>query len=144
MRFSVLAVYFLSLFLLTSIVHASEHRIDPVENCFYLNQTENLPEKGVKVMLKLNTTYSLSLKGNAYFSEQTGTESDPMPGVVVFYPTNREDGFDSEYVVLRTGENITFTTPSSEQESVFLIAFCLDYWPKSHNVGEFILKVTPR
>ncbi len=123
---------------------ARDYTIDPTKNCFFLNRAENLPQKGLKIDLRMNTVYELSLRGDAYFSDQRGAAADPMPGVVIFYSTNQEDGFDSEYTVLRKGERLTFTTPANDPDSVFLIAFVLDHWPQSKNTGSLTLSVQER
>jgi len=138
-----------AIFILTAIlllvfsphIQARDYTIDPTRNCLFLNEKGGPSQEGLKVDLKLNTAYELSLSGDAYFSTERGSDSDPMPGVVVFYSTNQEDGFDSEYAVLRKGEKITFTTPKGDPGNVFLMAFVLDYWPESKNSGTFSLRV---
>ncbi len=122
-------------------VMANDYNINPNSNCLFINQGENIPQKGVKVPLNINTSYEVSINGDAFFSDQKGSEADPMPGVVIFYSRNAEDGFDTEYTVLRKGEKLNFKTPGSEPESVFLIAFVMDYWPGIKNTGSYTLRV---
>jgi hypothetical protein len=117
------------------------YTVDAVKNCVFLNQTENIPQKAVKIKLETDTRYRLQLDGMAYYTQQNGKDADPMPGVVLFYPTNEQDGFASIYKVMVPGETIVFTTPSEEPENVFLLAFVMDYWSGSANKGAFQLRV---
>lgn len=130
-----------AVFLMTQSTYGAEYMIDANKNCIFLNQSGDPSQKVLKVPLKMNTTYRLSLRQQAYFSPQKGAQADPMPGVVVFYPTNQEDGYDTEYVVLRPGGNLTFRTPGLDPDNVFLLAFVLDHWPQSQNTGAFRLNV---
>ena len=122
---------------------AETFTIDATTNCIFLNQQENnIPKKGVKIKLELNSRYRIELAGECFYSTQTGRDADFMPGVVIFYATNEEDGFRSVYQVLKPGEVVEFTTPNEEPENIFLIAFVLDYWAESPNRGAYTLKVT--
>jgi len=124
-----------------SAASAEQYTIDAQKNCLFLNKASNITEKAVKVKLKMNTAYKVSLSGEAFFSNQAGAEADPMPGVVIFYPTNEQDGFASIYRVLKPGESIKFKTPNEEDNNVFILAFVMDYWDASVNKGSYILTV---
>ncbi len=120
---------------------AQDYRIDAVKNCVFLNQTQDLARTGVKVKMDMNATYVVRVSGQAYQTDQTGGEADPMPGVVVFYADNTQDGYATIYKVLASGDSLEFTTPNVDPDNVFLLAFVMDYWPGSANKGEFILSV---
>ncbi len=119
------------------------YTIDAAKNCVFLNrQQNNIPEKSIKIKLDMNARYRVELSGDCFYTGQTGRDADYMPGAVVFYATNEEDGFRSVYSVLKPGQVIEFTTPNEDPENIFLIAFVLDYWPESSNRGAYSLKVT--
>lgn len=122
---------------------AETFSLDATQNCIFLNQQENnIPKKSLKIKLDMNARYRIELSGDCFFSSQTGRDADYMPGIVIFYATNEEDGFRSVYQVLKPGQVIEFTTPNEEPENIFLIAFVLDYWAESPNRGAYTLKVT--
>jgi hypothetical protein len=124
------------------IVKAETYTIDASQNCIFLSQADNIiPKKSVKIKLEMNTRYRVTCSGEGFYSTQTGKDADPMPGVVLFYSTNEEDGFASKYLVLKSGQSIEFTTPNEEPENVFMIAFVMDFWAASPNRGAFTLKV---
>lgn len=118
--------------------------IDANKNCVFLNQNENIAEKAVRIPLRLNTRYMANVSGQAFFSAQTGSEADPMPGVVLFYSDNTQDGFGTLYRVIKPGESVEFTTPNEDKENVFLLAFVMDFWPASTNTGSYTLQVEQR
>ncbi|MDA8127025.1 MAG: hypothetical protein M0009_17790 [Deltaproteobacteria bacterium] len=120
---------------------AEQYPIDPQKNCLFLGKPFNPAEKAVKVKLAMNTRYRVGLSGEAFLSNQTGAEADPLPGVVLFYATNEQDGFATLYRVLKPGETIRFTTPNEEDPNVFLLAFVMDYWEQSINTGKYVLTV---
>lgn len=133
----------IALMLASAAVKAETYTIDAAQNCIYLSQAEkNIPKKSVKVRLDMNARYRVELAGDCFYTNQTGKDADYMPGIVLFYATNEEDGFRSVYQVLKPGQSIEFTTPGEEPENVFLLAFVLDYWTGSPNQGAYTLKVT--
>jgi hypothetical protein len=126
---------------LGSNLFAEQYRIDTNKNCLFLNKDASIQGKAVNVKLDMNTKYRITLSGEGFFSNQTGSKADPMPGVVLFYATNEQDGFATMYRVIKPGETIQFTTPNEDNKNVFLLAFVMDYWHKSKNVGKYLLTV---
>ena len=127
-------------------IPAGAHRetltVDADAHCVYLGM-EQIPERNAaKVALRTGHRYTVKAAGAAYLSEQTGAESDPAPGVVLFYATGEEDGFATRYAVLPTGGTVTFRTPDADPEDVYLAAFFLDAWPQSENIGRYTLTIT--
>lgn len=125
----------------TFVAFAEQHVVDADKNCVFMNRNVKLSERAVRVKLSMNTRYRVSLSGAAFFTDQTGPNADPMPGAVIFYPTNEQDGFAILYRLLKPGETIRFTTPNEEDHNVFLMAFVMDYWDASPNRGKYILTV---
>ncbi len=120
---------------------AEQYVVDAGKNCVFMTQSARVLDRAVKVKLSMNTRYRVSLEGEAFFSNQTGADADPMPGVIIFYATGEQDGFASLYRVLKPGESFRFTTPGEEDHNVFLMAFVMDYWDASANTGKYVLTV---
>lgn len=122
---------------------AEDYTVNAEKNCVFLSQEQDIPQKYVKVKLEMNAKYRITVSGAAFFSLETGSQEDPMPGLVIFYPTNEErDGFATHYKVIKPGDKPEFTTPKGcPSEDVFLLAFVLDYWSASENKGKYILHV---
>lgn len=116
-------------------------KIDASENCLFLNEAVEPSEKVVRHRLQPNRRYSIEVSGEAFFSSHKGRLADPMPGLIVFYCTNEQDGFSSEYRVLRSGDSLSFVTPNRNGKYQFLTAFFIDYWPASANRGGYELKI---
>lgn len=135
------AAFFVMMFALSGSLSAEEYQIDANRNCLFLNKAESFQGKAVKVKLDMNTKYRVSLSEEGYFSSQQGAAADPMPGVVLFYPANEQDGFASMYRVIKSGETVRFVTPNEDDNSVFLLAFVMDYWHESANAGRYMLTV---
>ena len=122
-------------------VLSEDYLIDPIKNCIFLNDNTKQNEKLLKVKLDLNTEYVVELSGEAYLSEQTGNEADPFPGVVLFYCSDGQDGYATQYYVLKPGTSLKYRTPSVDPDNVFILAFLLDYWPGSRNTGKYMLSI---
>lgn len=138
-------LFSLLLFVLIQInLSGEDYKIDPVQNCIFLNDNEKITEKTLKVNLDLVADYEIQLFGSAYLSDQRDAEADPFPGVVLFYCTNAQDGYATEYSLLKPGDILHFVTPSTNPDDVFLLAFLLDYWPGSLNTGQYTLSITKK
>ena len=99
-------------------------------------------DAAARIPLKRGQKYQIEVRGKAFLSPDTGRKADPVPGVVVYYCSNGQDGYSTEYEVLRPGDEIEFTTPQSKRRSdLFLSAFFLDYWPESKNRGGYEILV---
>ena len=117
-------------------------RVDARKHCIDMGQTQRPDEFAAKRPLKRNQRYTVTVEGSAYLSQHRGSKADPMPGVVLFYCTNSQDGYATEYTVLKPGESLSFQTPQARNaDDVFLSAFFLDYWPESENRGEYELTI---
>ena len=115
--------------------------IDARKNCVSLRTGEKIADKAVKIPLALNTRYRVKLTGEAFFTEQTGAEADPMPGVVLWYASSGQDGFASHYMVMTPGGSLEFTTPNEEPQNVFIMAWVMDYWNEDNNRGSYQIEV---
>lgn len=120
-------------------VHNLEIHADT--NCIYLTRQGKTLDRAVRQKLKANQTYKVTASGKAFLSSHTGRDADPIPGVVLFYGTNEEDGHATKTRVVKPGEVFTFTTPKKHPQHIFLLAFFIDYWPESKNRGHYDLKI---
>ena len=65
---------------------------------------DDRPNDGaVRVDLEHGKSYKVTASGEAFMTEQTGTNADPFPGVVVIYPTDEEDCYAIRQIVLAPG-----------------------------------------
>jgi hypothetical protein len=124
---------------------ATDYIIDAEKNCVHMKSKESIESRALKVLLAPGAPYTVALSGAAFFSPDTDRDADPIPGVILFYSTNEQDGFATYYRVLSPGNSVSFTTPSLASgvrpEDVFLSAFIIDYWENAVHRGGFILRV---
>ncbi len=116
-------------------------RVDARKHCLYLNRPQQPDESIATVPLQADRAYTVSATGQAWLSDEQGHDADPMPGVVLFYCSQAQDGYATQYVVLRSGETLKFHSPGGKPEHRFLSAFFLDDWPESGNRGAYELSV---
>jgi|GEM_PF-1176905 hypothetical protein len=116
--------------------------VNAVENCIFMNQVQNPAEKAVQHPLKADSHYKIRIEGEAWLSDHRGDKADPVPGMILFYSTNEQDGYATQMKVLKPGDELVFETPKKQSEDLFLSAFFIDYWPESQNRGSYTLKVT--
>jgi hypothetical protein len=124
---------------------AADYNVDAEKNCVHMTRSESIQSRAVRVPLTPGAPYTVGLSGAAYFSPDTGTDADPVPGVILFYSTSEQDGFAVFYRILKPGETLSFTTPSLASgvvpKDVFLMAFIIDYWDNAVHRGGFTLRV---
>lgn len=115
--------------------------VNAVENCIFMNQVQNPAEKALQRPLKADHHYTIRVEGDAWLSEHQGDKADPVPGMILLYPTNEQDCYATQMKVVKPGEELIFETPKKQSEHLFLSAFFIDYWPESQNRGSYTLKV---
>ena len=109
--------------------------VDAQKNCVFMSEAEPPASKAARMRLKPGRTYRVSVSGEAWMSQHTGSSADPFPGVTVFYCSDEQDGFATEMRVLKPGDEIVFDTPKRKSKDLFLAAFFVDYWTESENGG---------
>ncbi|NPU83305.1 MAG: hypothetical protein HPY65_02365 [Syntrophaceae bacterium] len=141
-RFLMAAAIF---FLLCTSAPATDYVIDAEKNCVHMTKKESIESRAFKVGLTPGVPYTVALSGAAFFSPDTDRDTDPIPGVILFYSTGEQDGFATFYRLLAPGDSLSFTTPSLASgvrpEDIFLTAFIIDYWEEAVHRGGFILRV---
>lgn len=116
-------------------------KVSANKNCLYFDQLGEFQNRAVRHQLKGNQTYRVTANGKAFLSTDGGRHADPMPGVVLFYCTNQQDGYATQTRLLKSEEKFTFTTPRKNPEDNFLSAFFVDYWSESKNKGHYQLRI---
>ena len=115
--------------------------VDAQQHCLFMTKKQRPDKKTARFNLLPNRRYHVQVSGSAFLSSDTGQKSDPIPGAVVFYCTNEQDGFATKTDIIRPGDEISFTTPKQEGNDLFLSAFFIDYWPESDNRGQYELAI---
>jgi hypothetical protein len=122
--------------------------VDPKRHCIHLSwvsqKRDDRPNDGaVRVDLERGRYYKVTAAGEAFMSEQTGSNADPFAGVMLLYPTDEEDCYAERQTVLSPGKSITFRSPwlIDSDSDVTLMAFFLDTWPGHTKRGSYTLTI---
>jgi RNA polymerase sigma factor (sigma-70 family) len=126
-----------------------EITVDPTRHCIHLlpvsQKRDDRPNDGaVRVDLERGKYYKITAAGEAFMSEQTGTNADPFPGVVLHYPTDEQDCYAERQIVLEPGKSITFRSPwlIDPSSDVHLMAFFIDAaWAGHPKRGSYMLAI---
>ena len=115
--------------------------VDAQDHCVFMRERQRPEEYAATIRLKANTRYAVSVTGEAWMSDHTGSAADPFPGVTVVYSTNEQDGFADRMKVAKPGDRFSFTTPRKGGVDIFLTAFFIDHWKETPNRGQYKLKI---
>jgi hypothetical protein len=117
-------------------------QVDADANCVYMTDRQRPAQVAVRTRLAAGRDYVVRVSGEAWLSEDEGEQADPMPGVVVVYCSNEQDGFATKYELLQPGDTLRFSTPKTgRRKDLFLSAFFIDYWPESKNRGSYQIRI---
>ena len=117
--------------------------VDARKNCVFLTNATRQDGAVVRTKLATDQMYEVTVSGQAFLSQDRDKEAGPVPGVVIFYCSAGQNGFATQYQVLKPGDVLRFRSPKKNQKprDRFLGAFFLDFRPESPNRGSYKVSV---